>query len=186
MKIPALTWMGQILLWLGCLGGALATVSRLEVSNAPWQTIPWGLYLTSLAVGTAGVVMLRRQRTVTRIASAAASGDLAALVETLTSASREVHELGKRLDDMTCEEVLVFIDDRCVPLFNEFADARLILSHRFGTRVYADVMTEFASGERYLNRAWSAAADGYVDEVKRSIAAAASFMSAAEKALPAA
>ena len=26
-------------------------------------------------------------------------------------------------------------------------------------------MTSFATGERYLNRVWSASADGYVDEV---------------------
>ena len=26
-------------------------------------------------------------------------------------------------------------------------------------------MTRFAAGERYLNRVWSASADGYIDEV---------------------
>ena len=40
-------------------------------------------------------------------------------------------------------------------------------------------MTEFASGERYLNRAWSAAADGYVDEVVHSIHASRLFLDAA-------
>jgi len=30
---------------------------------------------------------------------------------------------------------------------------------------YADVMSHYAGGERYLNRVWSASADGYVDEV---------------------
>jgi len=27
------------------------------------------------------------------------------------------------------------------------------------------VMSSFAAGERYLNRVWSASADGYIDEV---------------------
>jgi hypothetical protein len=31
---------------------------------------------------------------------------------------------------------------------------------------YADVMSAFAAGERYINRVWSASTDGYVDEVR--------------------
>ena len=27
-------------------------------------------------------------------------------------------------------------------------------------------MNEFAAGERYLNRCWSASVDGYIDEIK--------------------
>ncbi len=53
-----------------------------------------------------------------------------------------------------------------------FADSRQALVKRFGLEVYADVMTEFASAERYVNRSWSAAADGYVDEVAASLARA--------------
>ena len=30
---------------------------------------------------------------------------------------------------------------------------------------YGEVMTDFAAAERYLNRVWSASADGYIDEV---------------------
>ena len=30
---------------------------------------------------------------------------------------------------------------------------------------YADVMSGFAAGERYINRVWSASTDGYEDEV---------------------
>ena len=46
-----------------------------------------------------------------------------------------------------------------------FADARKSLVHSHGVRAYAEVMNEFAAGERYLNRAWSASVDTYVDEV---------------------
>ncbi len=35
----------------------------------------------------------------------------------------------------------------------------------FGMQNYADVMSNFAAGERYINRVWSASTDGYVDEV---------------------
>ena len=53
--------------------------------------------------------------------------------------------------------------------------------NRFGTAVFAAVMTEFASGERYMNRAWSASswADGYVDELEESVQYARTFFEAA-------
>jgi hypothetical protein len=41
--------------------------------------------------------------------------------------------------------------------------------HVFGMQNYADVMSNFAAGERYINRVWSASTDGYVDEVNMYI-----------------
>ena len=38
--------------------------------------------------------------------------------------------------------------------------------HVFGMQNYADVMSNFAAGERYINRVWSASTDGYEDEVR--------------------
>ena len=36
--------------------------------------------------------------------------------------------------------------------------------HLFGLQTYADIMSHFAAGERYINRVWSASADGYDEE----------------------
>jgi hypothetical protein len=49
---------------------------------------------------------------------------------------------------------------------NNFANARESMHHVFGLQNYADVMSAFAAGERYVNRVWSASTDGYVDEVR--------------------
>jgi hypothetical protein len=38
--------------------------------------------------------------------------------------------------------------------------------HVFGMQNYADVMSAFAAGERYINRVWSASTDGYLEEVR--------------------
>ena len=46
-----------------------------------------------------------------------------------------------------------------------FVEARESIGHVYGLAAYADIMSYFASGERYLNRVWSASADGYIDEV---------------------
>jgi hypothetical protein len=52
---------------------------------------------------------------------------------------------------------------------NEFAEARETMIHVFGMQQFADVMSAFAAGERYINRVWSASTDGYVDEVQKYI-----------------
>jgi hypothetical protein len=39
------------------------------------------------------------------------------------------------------------------------------IAHVYGLPAYADVMNEFAAGERYLNRVWSASVDCYIDDV---------------------
>jgi hypothetical protein len=59
----------------------------------------------------------------------------------------------QRIDELFAEDLATFVE------------ARESLSHIHGLQVYADVMSHFASAERYLNRAWSASADGYLDEV---------------------
>jgi len=55
---------------------------------------------------------------------------------------------------------------------NIFANARESMQHVFGLQNYADVMSAFAAGERYVNRVWSASTDGYVDEVRTYLARA--------------
>jgi hypothetical protein len=57
------------------------------------------------------------------------------------------------------------IDELFLEDFAMFVDARESIAHRYGLSAYADVMSCFAAGERYLNRVWSASADGYIDEV---------------------
>ncbi len=178
--------LGQVLLWIGFLGGAYVSVCRMERTESPWETIPWNWYALCAGVGTLGVVLLRQDRTFRRALSAASETSLESVRGSLQEIERRITELATQVDQMTCEEVLVYIDDRCVPLFAEFADGRTVILNRFGTSVYAEVMTEFASGERYINRSWSAAADGYVDEVVRCVHAAQQFLQAANATLDAA
>jgi len=46
---------------------------------------------------------------------------------------------------------------------------------------YADVMSNFAAGERYINRVWSASTDGYVDEVRSYLERARAQFSEAQQ-----
>ena len=174
---------GQMLLWLGFLGGSLACVIRLENEDDKWSTIPWGMYAAGAAIGIAGVVLLRLDKASKRSASAESESDFQTVQSSLSNVSERISSLCDKLDSMTCEDVLDYIDQECVPQCAEFVDGRQVLVNRFGTAVFAAVMTEFASGERYMNRAWSASADGYVDEVSKSLGYANNFYAAAVKEL---
>ncbi|MFK7736240.1 MAG: hypothetical protein AB8B50_09440 [Pirellulaceae bacterium] len=183
MKFTSAFIAGQLFLWLGFLGGSFATVLRKEIPDAPWQTIPWMMYGCSLLVGGIGVVMLRSEKASQAEADGDSDAGFAVVKEQLKKAAKAVATLQQNLDEMTCEEVLDYIDENCVPPCTEFADSRMVISQRYGNAKYAEVMTEFASGERYVNRTWSAAADGYVDEVEVSASHAHTFFQAAVSAI---
>ena len=76
--------------------------------------------------------------------------------------------------------VVQYIDDQLSEPFADFADARNALVDRFGLDGFADVMTQFASGERFVNRAWSASADGYRGEAEASLERAEGHLRRAE------
>jgi hypothetical protein len=178
-NFTAVNFLGQGLLWIGFLGAAVASVLRLENSSNPWSTIPWMMYAAFAAVGVAGVIVLRRQKQAAQRLSAASLTGLSTVLEKLQECSNKIDDLRLHLDDLTCEEVLEYIDLECTPALYEFAEGREVIANRCGLTSYAMVMTEFASGERYLNRAWSAAADGYVDEVIACVGHSATFLQAA-------
>lgn len=171
---------GQVLLWVGFLGAALAAVFRLELSEHPWQTISWPIYLAWMVVGWAGVAVLRYHRASLRKQLSFSQIGSESILEKLRRCSSVFDErLAGRIHELTCEQVLEVIDADLAPLMADFADDSKVMTFYFGTAAYTEIMTEFACGERYLNRAWSAAADGYVDEVTKSVQIAGDFLKAA-------
>lgn len=171
---------GQCLLWIGFLGAALTAVLRLEDQSNPWSTISWPFYLVWMLVGWAGVAVLRWQRVQLNRSAADSWVGLESVLDKLKLCSTEIDkQLVSQLDDLTCEQVLERIDSQLAPLMNDFAEDSKAIAQRLGSAAFSQIMSEFASGERYLNRAWSAAADGYVDEVTRSVRIAGEFLRAA-------
>ena len=90
----------------------------------------------------------------------------------LTSIERIVDNI-RRLDTEKAEMNPYDAHGRIDALFledlNTFVEARRSIGHVHGLQAFADVMNEFAAGELYLNRVWSASVDGYVDEVQEYI-----------------
>jgi hypothetical protein len=145
------------------------TAKRTSLIANKWPTVNWTWYGLSLVVGVIGVVLLRRSSKSSITESARVSEEYAILTGSLAELRQRIGELKTNLQKLDPHDVVEFIDEKCAEPFSDFADARNALIQRFGLPAFAEIMTQFASGERYLNRAWSAAADGYMHEASDSI-----------------
>ena len=84
---------------------------------------------------------------------------------------------------MTPRQMVEFIDVELADDLREFADGRDSITAEHGLAVFAEVMTQFAAGERAINRAWCAAADRYVDEAATCVERAVMFFHEAKREL---
>lgn len=164
---------GHVLLWCGFLGGAFTAV-RSGAAPAPSALLP--AYPILLAVGIAGVVLLRMSAGRALAHAPKVEGEMTlmrAALERLCAALDRM--LGER-SSIDVFDVHERIDEELLKDLAGFAEARESMIPAFGLEGYADVMTCFAGAERLINRAWSASADGYVDEVWSSLEQAATLM----------
>lgn len=150
------------------LGFALLAVAFLAGSYVASMTeenfVRWTLFVPTALAGVAGVALAR-------IGAKRADGDEATLGSRLdivrVSLDRivtNITRLNQQKAGMHPYEIHGRIDELFPADLSAFVDSRQIIAHRHGLEAYANVMNEFAAGERYLNRAWSASVDCYVDE----------------------
>ena len=174
---------GQLLLWAGFLSGALATVFKPEIESDPWSTINWVWYGVSAVVCLAGVVAIRISKRQSGLESEQGDATFSSLPGLATSLVANVAELRKSQDSLKPSEIVGLIESKLHDDLRDFADAREAIASQRGLQMFADVMTEFAAGERAVNRSWSAAADGYVDEVAMCLEKAEQFFRNVESLL---
>lgn len=166
-------WIGQLLLWAGFIAAAFVTVRREEIADDKWATIEWGWYVAAMAVGILGAILIRQSRKSDSLDSTRTESQFSTLEGSLRTLISQVGELRGMCLETAPSEMVKQIDNRCAEPFAEFADARNALVQRFGLQGFAEVMTDFASSERFVNRAWSASADGYMEEAANSLERAA-------------
>jgi hypothetical protein len=170
---------GFLLLAGGFLVGAYATA--LDVQNVNWQ-----LFVIAALAAVAGLVLIKRAT-----AAHARSDSVLEMnrSELRDSIANVVRDLGQIVGDKTARgpELRDAIDLRLRNDLRRFAAARESMVHLFGLQTYADIMSSFAAGERYINRVWSASADGYDEEAATYLTRAAEqFADAQEQLLAAA
>lgn len=128
------------------------------------EVVNWSIFLPAIVVGFVGVVMLKRAQS----AEARDETRLAAGRETLRrSLDRlllDLQDLSHRAESLPVEELPGEIDRLLRTDLAAFVEARQTMVQTIGLQGYAQVMSAFAAGERYINRVWSSATDGYRDE----------------------
>jgi hypothetical protein len=170
--------LGFALIASGFLVGSLAAVFKESA-------VRWSLYVPALLVGLAGVAAARREPGGSDAGDEVAAGRgeraLRAILERVATRLDDLIGRREAIDvyDMRHEIDALFLED-----LDAFARDRQIIARRFGLQSYADVMSHFAAGERYLNRTWCASADGYIDEVGSALQRAAEEFAAALERFP--
>jgi len=151
--------LGYLILTIGFLAGALVAV-------LDELTVQWGYFIGTLILGFVGIVMVhlhehKHSRSEKKLAEnlQAVKISINRIVENITrlnaqKQSVDTYDMRHRIDELFGSDLTTFIE------------ARESLAHVHGLQVYADVMSHFASGQRYLNRVWSASTDGYEDEIR--------------------
>jgi hypothetical protein len=162
-----------------------------EFSFARWQH-KWGLTVFVVAMlGLLGGSLLTRRAARRRRAAArrAASPDAAASPEAaLRAVAEELTALEKSIQEQRDESARLRVVVERVGALQRHQVADFIESHddligRLGIGPAAEVMDRFAAAERQINRAWSAASDGVLDEAEQCLAEAAALLEETAKRL---
>ena len=148
---------------LGIVMLAFLTGAFLSVLDP--SDVMWTWMTPVLLAGAVGLWLHRQAQHAETRAGHRLSGNMDTLQKSLANIVRNLQSLDEGKEDLPVYQARFEIDRLFRDDLNAFAEARESMIHVFGMRNYADVMSAFAAGERYINRVWSASADGYVEEV---------------------
>lgn len=149
---------GYLLITAAFLGGSyLSVLHPLEVS--------WMPFVVAVLAGFGGVALVRVGSHQEARATDLVESNVAAIERSLTNIVEKVGALNAKKGEIHTYDMHKRLDAELIDDLNAFVEARETISHVYGLQAYADVMSTYAAGERYLNRVWSASADGYIDEV---------------------
>lgn len=149
--------MGYILIAGGFLGAALTTVLHPTEVN-------WTYFIIGIVVGIAGVALVRITTVRATREEGALAGNIIDIRESLASIVEKITRLNQEKEAINPYDLRHRIDELFPEDITRFVEAREAIGHVYSLQAYADVMSIFAAGERYLNRVWSASADGYIHE----------------------
>lgn len=150
---------------LAFLGGAFLT-------SLDKDTVNWTYFVPIMVLGFIGAFVYKSEANKAAVHGDVLKNNRAILSQSLHQIVANLDALDGRKDSIPTYEVRFEIDRLFREDLMQFADARNSMKHLYGIQAYADVMSSFAAGERYINRIWSASTDGYVDEVLKYVSKA--------------
>ena len=157
---------GYLLLIGGFLAAAYSTALDAQATS-------WALFMPAALAAAVGVIILKRRASGEARSDSVLTANRAELKESLGNIVRELEVLNEGRSQFATADLRHEIDTRLRDDLRRFADARESMVHLFGLQTYANIMSEFAAGERYVNRVWSASADGYGGEASTYLQKAA-------------
>lgn len=157
--------LGFLLLIGGFLAAAYSTALDVQVTN-------WTYFIPAAIAGIAGVLIIKRAARGEARSEHVLTANRTELRESLSNIIRGLEGILTESQSLSAIELRDAIDARLRDDLRRFADARESLIHLYGMQTYADIMSDFATGERYVNRVWSAAADEYEGEAWTYVARA--------------
>lgn len=158
-------------------------LSEITVGEDGWHLVNWVWYGLSAAVAVAGIVLIRQGNSAALQKSEKSQASLAEITACLNQLVLNVGQLAKDAKHLAPSKILHRIDDELSEDLMTFADGRESITTEYGLSVFADVMSNFASGERSINRAWCAAADSYVNEAETCLVRGEKMLRAAYEVL---
>ena len=167
--------LANIMIAAGFLGAAFATSLHA-------QQVDWALFAVAALVSTAGVILAKRLDGANARSESVLSTNKAELNDSIAN-------IVSRLEGsatLSGEQLRDWIDEQLREELRRFAYARESMVHLYGLQTYADIMSNFATGERYINRVWSSSADGYDNEAETYLGRAAEQFKDAQSQLSAA
>ena len=152
------------------LGYLLITISFLvasyysviDVEEVPWTRVIPALILGLIGVGAVQISSRGHRRSDEKVRS-----NMGKLEQSLTAIVANAEKLDAEKESIDPYEIRHRIDELFMEDLDTFVENRETIGDAYGLQAYADVMTHFATGERYLNRCWSASTDGYIDVIHK-------------------
>jgi hypothetical protein len=146
---------GKLLVTLTFIIGAyLASLHPTEIN--------WLAFLPVIGLGAVGAVLVKKGQRALAGHSELLDGHRNDLQQSLDNIVLNLEQLEAGKLDIPTYEMRFEIDRLLRHDLGRFADARDSMRT---LQTFADIMSSFAAGERYINRIWSASTDGYQDEV---------------------
>lgn len=144
---------------------ALSFLIGAFLTSLDKETVNWMYFIPVVVIGFASAIMFRKLSHEENKKGDVLKNNKKVLIESLNNILGNLSDLNGRKDKIPTYEMRFEIDKLFREDLMNFAEARESMKHLFGLQHYADIMSSFAAGERYINRVWSASTDGYIDEV---------------------